>query len=686
MKKILIALLIALSGATAHGAKTWNIEERYGDLADSTWLIRFVDGARTDSACFKGTVHQSYDTSLSIAEGRRHEAILKIWFLGEDSSVSSGPYVYDLSMFSMAINAYASTDSANKAGHYLALAGDTSLWADANNLLVTPTDTNESGEILAVMPDNWTAADTAAFQGVASGLDSNKVAQALTDVLSDTVAVNVAKISGSVAAANNTKSFFTGTGHTDGVVVSAQRMSIQNNTSSPAFYVYNSGGTAASFYTDHAASGENWSYGLSLLSGFGQSAPLRMLGAGSYTGAYGNLQGSVTSVTNKVTVADSTAGDISALANAGLSTFDPAVTPVIIDDTTMTGRMLSALTGDSIIGIDLDNVSGRLDSNEIAPNAINNTKLADNTIGASELADNCITSAELATTAVIEIESAIYSNRNDYKATGFSTFDPATTPVVIDDTTKTGQIVALMPDNWTAADTGAYQGSAAGLDSAAVYGAMAQAITDSSLSGGGAGTGIYAVNIYTIDTSGADDTLMNANIAIQTLTGSPHAGALRTNSAGYATFNLDADSFRVLVAKEGYYFSMDTIVVTGNQTSSILGRNYVVASPVAADLCRVYAWTRDPNSGGIVSGAVLYAIPEGNNIKDTCNNTVIVKRAAISSPSDADSGFVYLDLIKSKCLSSQNKYRFEIRWGNETIFKPKSLTVPDSATWLLTDE
>lgn len=55
----------------------------------------------------------------------------------------------------------------------------------------------------------------------------------------------------------------------------------------------------------------------------------------------------------------------------------------------------------------------------------------------------------------------------------------AVTPVVAQDTLSTGDTVAIAPSAWTAADTSAYQGSAAGFDSTAAYGAMAQVISDS---------------------------------------------------------------------------------------------------------------------------------------------------------------------------------------------------------------
>jgi hypothetical protein len=204
--------------------------------------------------------------------------------------------------------------------------------------------------------------------------------------------------------------------------------------------------------------------------------------------------------------------------------------------------------------------------------------------------------------------------------------------------------------------------------------------------GPGAGSGLYTVNIYTIDTSGTDDTLYRAQVSIQTITGVNHQGPLMTNSNGYVAFNLDADSFRVVVSKEGYVFVTDTIVVAANQTDSVLGRNYVVAAPSSATVCRVYKWVRS-SQGDILPGAILHAALVNNNVEDTCSTGVpaIIRREEKSKPSDPDSGFVYIDLIPSTCYSPNTKYKFWIEYNNVSIYSLKILSVPDSTSWLLTD-
>jgi len=51
--------------------------------------------------------------------------------------------------------------------------------------LVIINDNLADGERVAIMPEDWTQADSNAYQGSASGLDSNKVAQAVIDVMAE---------------------------------------------------------------------------------------------------------------------------------------------------------------------------------------------------------------------------------------------------------------------------------------------------------------------------------------------------------------------------------------------------------------------------------------------------------------------------------------------------------------------
>lgn len=333
MKKILFLCMIILLAGNCFASKTWLIQDNYADVADSTWLIYIRDGAIVDSAHRVGYDHQSFDTALTIAEGYRHEAIIHAWFDGGDSAVGSSPFVYDLSMFSLAINAYASEDSANKAGHYLALAGDTSLWADATPI----TDTINAIIDTLQNQDNWVSSLT---EDSNIGVDLDDVSGTLdaSEIGSD--AITNSKIAAdAIGASEIAANAITTSEFADGTI------------------------TAGKIATDAITATK------------------------IATGAIG-------------------ADEIAASAITSSELADNAITAAKIATDAIGAAEIAA----SAIGAD-----------EIAADAIGTSEIAADAIGASEIAADAITSSELATTAVTEIEAAVYANRADYRATGFST-------------------------------------------------------------------------------------------------------------------------------------------------------------------------------------------------------------------------------------------------------------------------
>lgn len=426
MKKILIALLIVMSGVSAYGAKSWYIADNYGDIADSTWLIYIRDGAITDSASRVGYAHQSFDSTLSVAEGYRHEVVLHVWFPGEDSAVGSTPFVYDLSLFSQAINAYASTDSANKAGHYLALAGDTSLWADATPI----TDTVNAILDTLQNQDDWVSSLT---EDSNIGIDLDDIVGTLDAAEIGSDAITASKIAADAIGASEIA--------TNAITV---------------FELADGSITASKIAT--------------------------------------NAITSVQIASNAIGADEIAAG---------------AITSSKLADNAITAAKIAT----DAIGAD-EIAASAIGASEIAADAIGASEIAADAIGASEIAANAIASSELATTAVTEIEAAVYANRADYMATGFSTHSAADVWNVLYATAFTagsmgdslnnasyvqGSASLTAADIWnvpfgTGFDAGSMgdsltntsfvQGAAAGLDSAAVYGAAAQAITDSGLAAG----------------------------------------------------------------------------------------------------------------------------------------------------------------------------------------------------------
>ena len=137
----------------------------------------------------------------------------------------------------------------------------------------------------------------------------------------------------------------------------------------------------------------------------------------------------------------------------------------------------------------------------------------------------------------------------------------------------------------------------------------------------------------------------------------------------------------------------DSVFITNEDTLLAVELYAIsVAAPSSADLCRLYAFPRD-RSGNKVSGAKLVIQLKGNNVEDTCTtpNTPIVAYEASGTISNAnDSGFTFIDVIKSKCLLKRGatanavKYKVGIDFGTHIDWEVKLLTVPDSSSHAVT--
>lgn len=512
------------------------------------------------------------------------------------------------------------------------------------------------------------------------------------DPASDTVFADVGKISGDVNAANNMEYFYDGTGAAQGVALSARRLTLENNTSSPALYVYNSGGTAAKFYTDHAATGENWSYGLALLSGSGQSAPLRILGAGSYSGAYGNLQGSVSSVTNKVTVVDSTAADISYLANAGLSTFNPAGDSVnaranvtqISNDAAAADNLEYFLDGTGHTqGVRLSAAQLKLSGNYLYEGALHAENAAGN-------------AAYFKTTANIDGVAGLYlfGDNTGNHAYGLNVYgdNPAGDAIGHWNGTITanahnadGEALAVRPESWTANDSIAYQGDAAGLGADDIWNYDGRTIeggwvdSNKTETGSPMGDGMYAHTFVVIDTA-ALCPVPGVRVAVRSPDQTALVAAGITDASGKAAFNLDAGSFLIVVQAPGYIFmAYDTVAVDGPGCDSLYCHRFDPGRPAEPDLCRVFGYLYD-----------IAANPqEGAEIRARLNVGARRYDGSVVSPlvklTQSDSlGYFYLDLIPSSLLVPDSPhYEISITLADGTILR-ENVLVPNQDAWQLT--
>ena len=396
----------------------------------------------------------------------------------------------------------------------------------------------------------------------------------------------------------------------------------------------------------------------------------------------------------------------------------------IMDTVQLYDGRWSTLTASDNIGINWGDVSnptttlgltgttiGTVTTTGTATNVTTVNGLAANVITAASIATDAIDSTEIAAGAILASEigtgaidaDAIANSAIDFDAVAVNTFSGSKfldsywdSIATRSDSGAAGgdstrlytvdkQILAGITADSVLQDSGAYQGSASGLDSATVYGAMAQIVTDSSLAGGGtgcSGTGVDTVNILALDTTGTDTALYLAKIVVKTMAGVVE-GNLFTESGGQALFTLTTgDTFTVWGYKGGYVFDIDTIVVAAGMTDTANAYNAIIGTPSSADLCRVYAWAYDPQ-GNPIEGGLITATLQGNRVQDTCNNTVLVNYTQTGSPSDA-TGYLYLDLTKSKCLDGQQKYQFYITYPSGETINVGKQSVPDSSTYMLT--
>jgi len=153
-----------------------------------------------------------------------------------------------------------------------------------------------------------------------------------------------------------------------------------------------------------------------------------------------------------------------------------------------------------------------------------------------------------------------------------------------------------------------------------------------------------------------------------------------TDINGRATFGLTVgDSMKMFANIVGYSFrAWDTAYVSAAGVSdTIYGSTINVGTPSSADVCRVYTYAFD-NNGTLIEGAKLTATLVGNNIMDTCQGAIIVK-PYVEAFSNS-SGYVYLDLIKSKCLLGDRYYLIQMEF-NEAPRNKYQGAVPDSNSY-----
>lgn len=265
---------------------------------------------------------------------------------------------------------------------------------------------------------------------------------------------------------------------------------------------------------------------------------------------------------------------------------------------------------------------------------------------------------------------------------------------VINDTNILGEIIGLMPDNWTAADSAAFQGAASGLSLSDIALIVDSILTANHGIGpwttGGTGSGPNTVFIYTIDSSAIpDDTLTGISIFVNNLTGSPEASGI-TNSLGYTTVGLTFDSWLLKAGtnKTTYAFDDTTFTnVTNPDTFSIFGYLNVIASPADPLKSLLFGYVKDV-LGNAKSGVIVkLALETTMNVSSTSPGGYTVGDGIAYDTTDVD-GFFGFELPRSSTFADTLKSLYNIQGELNKIpqFVVPNINVPDIGNVDITDE
>ena len=216
---------------------------------------------------------------------------------------------------------------------------------------------------------------------------------------------------------------------------------------------------------------------------------------------------------------------------------------------------------------------------------------------------------------------------------------------------------------------------------------MQAAITSASFSGSGS----YSTTIYTIDTSGTDDTVSGKTVVVRDLAGTEQAWPQATEN-GYITYSLD-DTVILSIQDTWYTWVTDTHVVSSDTTLSVVGYDNInVSAPSSANMCAVYGYVRAfQDTGGVAAPQwALLTFTTDEHFQDTCNGDSVITISAPQRCKTNSSGYFQINLLRSKCMSGK-KYRVQVEVydyaGNRIELYPESrkkyITVPDSGTYRL---
>jgi len=198
------------------------------------------------------------------------------------------------------------------------------------------------------------------------------------------------------------------------------------------------------------------------------------------------------------------------------------------------------------------------------------------------------------------------------------------------------------------------------------------------------GTGSYTVTLYSIDTSGTDDTLSGTMMSVRTLAGDEAVWPQATGTSGYKVFSLDATTYVINSTKSWYTFPVDTVVISSDTTLDITSYELVSPSaPSATSLCVVYGYVYEMAAAGGYSAAkyatVTFDLPQ--NVVNTCDSVMTLQR--VQRVETNASGYFQITLLKSSCVQvngNNQKYRTWVEGADGVKTREHKLDIPDDSS------
>lgn len=264
----------------------------------------------------------------------------------------------------------------------------------------------------------------------------------------------------------------------------------------------------------------------------------------------------------------------------------------------------------------------------------------------------------------------------------YHTFDPTTSPVVAGDTTATGKILGLMPGEWSAADSFAFQGAGSNLSASAIADTFAAR-------GYFTGLGDKQLNFLVLDS--ADSTaIQGASLIPRPLGGGTPFCRRLTGVNGRTIAHLDSGVVQVHLWKQGWEFNpVDTVaVLTDGQTDTLWGTLFA-PTPGPATMTDVFTWITTPGGDTIYPSYLSYQLVDslGNDIPKSMrvtygsgSNQVLLATGVIEITADS-SLFDFSLYANENLIPTWTKYRFIARYMlNRKPYQNTELTtaIPDT--------